>query len=250
MPSRVPLTHRVRTFFFPSGKRRRTAAPAPVPVPDKVVIPPRPTRRPTTSASTSDPAWSPQYVVDYSEIERLLMDRIAADALGVLSSFREHYDISVRRGEKPVTPPVMRTPGTTVTGRVHISPPANPLGWMPRTPKTLVRPTDVATISPTTFQATGLPGLRITLTAPAVDRVTTVPIPRVPESASRISKLSQGRAVAHIPDSEGSVMTVSGERPFPRRETHVCRGCRHVCEGAQVSTEDWQCGTCGHAGHY
>jgi hypothetical protein len=242
MPSRVPLTRRVRTFFFPSGKRRR---PTTVAAPPPPAVPPRP-RRP--AGPVPAPATSAKYVVDYGEIQRFLMDRIAADALGTLASFKELYTVSVSRGENAPAPD--HTPRATVTGRVTVSSPPGPAMWMSRTPKTLIRQSDVSAVAPTTFHATGLPGLRITLTAPAMDRVATIPVPRVPESASRISKLSQGRTAARADRLTGSVLTDGWNSPHPRREAHVCRGCRQPCEGSQLTDETWQCGACGHVDRY
>jgi len=230
---------RVIQFFAPSGKRRKGRTPLPA----RPTYPPRPTEPPAVIDTTGEILSG----IDWMEAERMVMDRLAADGLGALASFADLYRASIRRPEDKPRP----TPYGTMTGRVTIRS-NNPEmdHWITRTPKTLVRQSDVQEVSPTTLPSTGGPGLRLVL-APAVQpRVALVPSLRGSEVGARLL-VAAGARTADPEDMANDMLISDGWNAMFSPETaHVCRACHSLTSGTANPNGTWTCSGCKATGRY
>lgn len=233
------LLRRAIQFFFPSGKRRKGR----VRIPARPTYPPRPTEPPAVIDATDEILSG----IDWMEAERMVMDRLAANGLGALASFGDLYRASIRRPENPPS----RMPYGTVTGRVTIRS-TNPEmdAWVTRTTKTLVRPADVAEVSPTTFHASGVPGLRIVLSPPARARVTDVPASPGSRVGMRLLEAADARTANAEDDTQDLFIGPKGNALFSPDTPHLCRACQTLCSGIAHPNGIWVCGNCGVIGRY
>ena len=240
------LFQRFTAVFRPgNGKRRKGRTLTAAPSVAAATYPPKPTHPPVYPRPTVVPQDA--MVIDYGEIERMLMDRIAHDGFSVLSSFRDLYRVDVQpaRQERHV-----RTAGT-VTGRVVIRS-NNPEmdAWVTRTAKTLVRPTEVPHLSPTQFTMPPVPAMRVRLVEPSPAPVSVLPGPRGMRGRSHLSVVSGGRTQMQDSQEDDLLLTDAWRNLFPATSVHVCRSC--LCWGEGIVLEDgmWQCSRCDTTGRY
>lgn len=230
------------------GKRRKGRAVARLtPAP---VIPAKPDYPPPVPASVfwdETQGITLDSIPDYLEAERMVMDRLATDGLGALASLRDAYRISVRRGEDAPT----RPPMGSMTGRVTIRS-TNPEmdAWITRTPKTLVKASDVQEVSPTVMPSTGTQAYRLVLSRPAMRVLTPVPAPRGSEVGARLLVAAGARTADPEDTMSDMLITDAWRGMFSSDVAHVCRACHVLISGTVHADGTWECAGCRAVGRY
>lgn len=241
------IFQRLTSVFRPGTGKRRKGNALPVTTTATPGYPPRPTEPPVYPVPTEIPENA--YALDYREIERMLMDKIAVQGFGALSAFRDLYTVSVRRDQDKTTAP--RPAVGTMTGRVVIRS-NNPEmdAWVTRTAKTLVRPERMPDLSPAQFHLPAVPGMRIRLSAPAVTPVSAPAPARGMRARSALAVVSDTRTeLPESADPDDLLLTEAWDNLF-QMETHICRVCHVARQGTAHANGTWQCSKCRVTGRY